>query len=108
MQPQPPPPGSDGIQINVAPQPTPFQPVIQTGHLPNGEPVVIISIFTVVGQLAFFAPPEGAGEFGQQLLAASKGAATGLVLPPGLRLGGPAPHTNNGHKSVETEGDKDA
>lgn len=83
--PQPPPPEQQPV-AQIQPQPTPFQPIIQRGTLPNGQEVVVLQLIMVTGSVVLFMPPDGAAAFAADLATQARGAASGLLLPPGLRL----------------------
>ena len=89
----------------VQAQPTPFTPKIFRGHLPDGSPIVIVQFMLLTGVTTLFFPPDAAVALGQEMVTNGRGAASGLILPPNARLGGPPAQTPNGHGSVPTEGD---
>lgn len=106
--PQPPQPQPPSPEPHVQPQPTPFQPFVGRGTLANGQPVVVLQVLMVTGTVMLFIPPDDAVKFGNDLIANGRGAASGLVLPPGVQLGSPPPHTANGHADRPTQGEKEA
>jgi len=63
--------------------PTPFQALVQPGRTPDGKDVLALTLFTVVGPITVFLPPDGADVLARDLVRGAKLARTGLHLPNG-------------------------
>ena len=72
---------SGPAQGSIQPQVTPFQTQVATGRTPDGHPVLVLTLHTVVGQVTVFLPPEGAESLAVDLTRGAAQAKSGLILP---------------------------
>jgi hypothetical protein len=75
-----------GAPIVVGQGPVPLQIITGNHRMPDGTAVVIMQVHCPVGIFTYFLPLDFANDVGQQLIGASKTGATGLHLPPGVKL----------------------
>jgi len=78
---------SEQVAEQVPPQPVPTS--FRTSVIPTpGGNLVVLEVFTPVGQSVVFIDPQTAQRLGGMIRAAGKQAATGLLVPPGVHLNG--------------------